>query len=94
MNNIMDRALTTALVGALINIVLSTIVPCLLSKTKHSKNSILTEIKLTFMIHRHVLITSSVITAIAVYLAVKMEPEFISVLPKGFINFLNNSQLR
>ena len=35
MNNIMDRALTTALVGALVNIVLATIVPCLLSKTKH-----------------------------------------------------------
>ena len=94
MNNIMDRALTTALVGALINIVLATIVPCLLSKTKHSKNSILTEMKLTFMIHRHVLITSSVITAVGVYLAVKMEPEIVNALPEGVINFLNNSPLR
>ena len=90
----MDRALSTALVGALVNIVLATIVPCLLSKTKNSKNSLLTEVKLTFMIHRHVLITSAVITAITVYLAVKMEPEIVGALPPGIINFLAETPLR
>ena len=90
----MDRALSIALVGALVNIVLATVVPCLLSKTKHSKNSILTEMKLTFMIHRHVLITSAVITAITVYLAVKMEPEIVGSLPPGIINFLAETPLR
>tara|TARA_Y100000991_G_scaffold215061_1_gene204355 strand:- start:5078 stop:5353 length:276 start_codon:yes stop_codon:yes gene_type:complete len=87
----MDRALTTALVGALVNIVLATIVPCLLSKTKSVKNDFLTEVKLTFMIHRHVLIASAVITAIVVYLAVKMEPEIVGSLPPGIINFLAES---
>lgn len=89
----MDRAFTTALVGALVNILLATIVPCLLSKTKNTKNDFLTEVKLTFMIHRHVLITSAVITAIVVYLAVKMEPEIVGSLPPGIINFLGKTPL-
>ena len=89
----MDRALSTALVGALVNIVLATIVPCLLSKTKNSRNSFLTEVKLTFMIHRHVLISSAVITAITVYLAVKMEPEIVGSLPPGIVNFLAETPL-
>ena len=84
----MDRALSTAIVGAIVNVVLSTIVPCLLKGSKNRKGSIITEMKLTFMVNRHLLITSSLITAIAVYLAVKMEPEFQQVLPEGIINFL------
>ena len=86
----MDRALSTAIVGAIVNIVLSTLIPCLLRRTKNTKGSFLTEVKLTFMVHRHILITSSVITAMAVYLAVKMEPELVSALPEGVVNFLNN----
>ena len=89
----MDRALTTALVGALVNIVLATIVPCLLSKTKNVKNDFLTEVKLTFMIHRHVLIASAVISAVVVYLAVKMEPEIVGSLPPGIINFLSETPI-
>tara|TARA_B100001287_G_C22636980_1_gene508077 strand:+ start:1099 stop:1356 length:258 start_codon:yes stop_codon:yes gene_type:complete len=84
----MDRAISAAILGALINVVLSTVVPCLMSQIKNKKHSFLTELKLTFLIHRHVLFTSSVVTAIAVYLAVKMEPEFTSSLPKSIINFL------
>jgi len=89
----MDRALSTAIVGAIVNVVLSTIVPCLLKKTQSKKGTILDEIKLAFTVHRHILITSSVITAIAVYLAVKMEPDFVSVMPPGVLNFLNNPSL-
>ena len=89
----MDRALSTAIVGAIVNVVLSTIIPCLLKRTQNRKGSLLTEIKLAFMVHRHILITSSVITAVAVYLAVKMEPEFVSVMPPGVLNFLSNPTL-
>jgi|UniRef100_A0A6C0ITS7 hypothetical protein len=86
----MDRALSTAIIGAIVNIILSTIIPCLLKKHDMKKGSFLTEVKLVFMVHRHILITSSVITAIAIYLAVKMEPEVVSSLPPGLINFLNS----
>jgi len=86
----MDRALSTAIIGAIVNIILSTIIPCLLKKTNVKKGSFLTEVKLIFMVHRHILITSSVITAIAIYLSVKMEPEVVSSLPPGLLNFLNS----
>ena len=84
----MDRALSTAIVGAIVNIVLSTIIPCLLKNTDNKKGSLLTDIKLNFMVHRDTLITSSVITAIAVYLAVNMEPEFQKVVLPSILNFL------
>lgn len=84
----MDRALSTAIVGAIVNIVLSTLVPCLLKGSANRKGSMITEMKLAFMVNRHILITSSLITAILVYLSVKMEPEFQSVLPVGLMNFL------
>tara|TARA_B100000161_G_C33350931_1_gene324541 strand:- start:92 stop:349 length:258 start_codon:yes stop_codon:yes gene_type:complete len=84
----MDRALSTAIVGAIVNVVLSTLVPCLLKNSKDRKGSLITEMKVSFMINRHLLITSSLITAIAVYLAVKMEPELKEVIPVGIMNFL------
>ena len=84
----MDRAISAAILGALVNVLLSTIFPCLLSQVRNKKHDFLTELKLTFLIHRHVLFTSSVITAIAVYIAVKMEPGFTSSIPKSVINFL------
>ncbi len=84
----MDRAISAAILGALVNVLLSTIFPCLLSQVRNKKHDFLTELKLTFLVHRHVLFTSSVITAIAVYIAVKMEPEFTSSIPKSVINFL------
>ena len=84
----MDRALSTAIVGAIVNIVLSTLVPCLLKGSQNRRGSMFTEMKLAFMVNRHILITSSLITAILVYLSVKMEPEFTSVVPPGIINFL------
>jgi len=84
----MDRAVSAAILGALVNVLLSTIFPCILNHVRNKKNDFLTELKLTFLVHRHVLFTSSVITAIAVYIAVKMEPEFTSSIPKSIINFL------
>ena len=84
----MDRAISAAILGALVNVLLSTIFPCILNHVRYKKNDFLTELKITFLVHRHVLFTSSVITAIAVYIAVKMEPEFTSSIPKSIINFL------
>jgi hypothetical protein len=84
----MDRAVSAAILGAIVNVLLSTIVPCLMSQVKNKKNSFLTELKLTLIVHRHVLFTSSLVTAIAVYIAVKMEPEFTSSIPVSLVNFL------
>jgi ABC-type Co2+ transport system permease subunit len=76
----MDRALSIAMVAALVNIVLSTVFPCFLKKTK--SRTIGREMKITFLVHRHVLFASSIVTALMVYFAVKLEPEVRKSIPQ------------
>ncbi len=83
----MDRALMIALIAAVLNAVLSTMIPCLLSGTGYKSGSIMTEIKLTFLVHRYVIIVSSVLTAVMTYVAVLMEPGIRNNLPIQLKNF-------
>lgn len=84
----MNRAFTLALAAALVNVFLSLIVPCMLKEIETKKGSIISEIKLSFMINRHMLLTSSIVTAILVYLAVQIEPEVKAAIPEKLLNFL------
>mgnify|MGYP001335471963 CR=1 FL=1 len=83
--DVMDRALSIAMVAAIVNIIFSTLMPCFMKKTK--PKSLLREIKVTFLVHRHVLVASSVVTAIMVYFAVKMEPEIRKKTIPGILSF-------
>lgn len=76
----MDRALSIAMVAAIVNILFSTIFPCLLKKTK--TRTVGREMKITFLVHRHVLFASSLVTALMVYFAVKLEPEVRKSIPQ------------
>ena len=69
----MDRALLISLIAAMINIMFSVIVPCVIKKTK--SRTFMREVKITFLVHRQVLLTSTILTAVMVYFAVKIEPE-------------------
>ena len=84
----MDRALMIALIAAVLNAVLSTMIPCLLSGTGYKSGSIMTEVKLTFLVHRYVIIVSSVLTAVITYLAVLMEPGVSNNFPVQLKNFV------
>ena len=53
----------------------------------YKSGSIMTEVKLTFLVHRYVIIVSSVLTAVITYLAVLMEPGVSSNLPVQLKNF-------
>ena len=86
----MDRALMVAIIAAILNAVLSTVIPCLLSGTGYKSGSVMTEIKLTFLVHRYVIIVSSVLTAIITYIAVLMEPGISNNLPVKLKNFVPN----
>ena len=77
-----------ALIAAVLNAVLSTIIPCLLSGTGYKSGSIMTEVKLTFLVHRYVIIVSSVLTAVITYLAVLMEPGVSNNFPVQLKNFV------
>ena len=69
-------------------VVLSVLIPCIMKKSEEPKGSLLSQIRLTFLVHRHMLLVSSLVTAIAVYLAVKIEPEVKNMFPNGILNFL------
>jgi len=68
----MSECILIALVGALINMVLALIIPCLI---KDTNQPILVNIKKVYNTHRQVIITSSVIIFITIYLALKLTPE-------------------
>jgi hypothetical protein len=68
----METEFFIALVGALVNMVLSVIIPCLLRK---SDQSFLVDIKKVFQTNREVIFASSLIVAITIYLALTISPE-------------------
>jgi phosphotransferase system glucose/maltose/N-acetylglucosamine-specific IIC component len=68
----MDVHIFIALVGALLNMSLSVTVPCLLKKTDQP---FLIQVKKVFETNRQVILTSSIIVAITIYLALKISPE-------------------
>lgn len=68
----MDPHIFIALVGALLNMVLSVTVPCLVKKTDQP---FLNDVKKIFEVNRQVILTSSLIVALTIYLALKIAPE-------------------
>lgn len=68
----MDAHIYIALVGALLNMGLSVTVPCLIKKTQQP---FLTQVKSVFDTNRQVILTSSLIVAITIYLALKVAVE-------------------
>lgn len=68
----MDTHIFIALVGALLNTGLSLTVPCLIKKTEQP---FLTQVKKVFETNRQVILTSSLIVAITIYLTLKIASE-------------------
>ena len=68
----MDSHIIVALVGGLLNMALSVTVPCLVKKTEQP---FLQDVKKVFEVNRQVIITSSLIVALTIYLALKITPE-------------------
>lgn len=68
----MDYHIFVAIIGALVNMLLSVTIPCLLKK---SDQPFLNDMKKVFQTNREVIIASSLIVAITIYLALKVSPE-------------------
>ena len=68
----MSECIIIAIVGALINMVLALIIPCLL---KNTNQPILVNIKKVYAAHKQVIITSTIIVFITIYLALKLTPQ-------------------
>jgi phosphotransferase system glucose/maltose/N-acetylglucosamine-specific IIC component len=84
----MDQHILIALVGAILNMILSSIVPCLIKKTEQP---FLTQVKKVFETNRQVILTSSLIVAVTIYLALKVTPEVNETLSDMFDLNLNTS---
>jgi hypothetical protein len=78
----MHSHILVALVAGLVNMVLSLLIPCLLNK---SEEPLLKNIKMVYKTNKQVIITSSIIVAITVYLAYSIVSE---LYPKGLNNNL------
>jgi phosphotransferase system glucose/maltose/N-acetylglucosamine-specific IIC component len=76
----MDSPILIAILGGIINMVLSSIVPCLVNK---AEQPLLKDIKKVFDNNRQVILTSSFIVAITVYLALKLAPQVLSISDLG-----------
>ncbi len=84
-----DRAFSLALAAAIVNVVLSVLVPCLTKNMKTGdENDLITKIRVYMVVNRHLLLTSSLVTAILVYLAVKIEPD-VKQLQNTLLNFVS-----
>ena len=68
----MDSHILIAIVGALLNMVLSVTMPCIIKKTDQP---FLSDVKKVYETNRELLLTSSLIVAITIYLALKVTPE-------------------
>jgi len=68
----MDVHIFVALIGALLNMLLSVTVPCLIKKTEQP---FLVQVKKVFETNRQVILTSSLIVAITIFLALKLSDE-------------------
>jgi len=84
----MDEHIFVALIAALVNLVLSIVVPCALK----GSDNFLPEVRLMLERNRAALLTSSVLTAVVVYLALKASPMIKSELPDSVLNLAQLSR--
>jgi phosphotransferase system glucose/maltose/N-acetylglucosamine-specific IIC component len=68
----MDSSIIIALVGALINIMLSVIVPCVFKRTD---NSMMNDMREVYKTNRQMIFSSSMIIGITIYLALEFTPQ-------------------
>ena len=80
----MNYNIIIALVGALINIMLAVTVPCVVRK---SKEPLMNDIKKLYRAKRELILSSSIIIGITIYLALELTPEIRSL----YDNFSGNS---
>jgi len=77
----MSQHIFIAIIAALVNLVLSVIVPCAL---KNNQN-ILPEVRKMLEQHRATLISSSVLVAVIVFIALTVSDEVKPMLPAGVL---------
>jgi len=86
----MDNHLLISLIGAVVNAVLVLIVPCALRKSNLPFSA---EISKALSHDREIIISSSVIVAVVIYITLNIAPEIEKETPKQLLNFLSSMPL-
>jgi hypothetical protein len=82
----MNYNIIIALVGALINILLSVTIPCVFKKTNEP---LMNDIKQLYKAKRELILSSSVIIGITIYLALEIAPELHNI----YLNMNDNRNM-
>jgi hypothetical protein len=82
----MDDKIFIAIVAALVNLLLSVLVPCAL---KNQEASYLTGVKKMFNQNREMLVTSSVLVGVIVYLSLVAAPTVRAEMPEPLLNLMS-----
>ena len=80
----LDRTVYLALFAALVNVMLSHVVPCAVSSRNRG---LVKEIRDEFSRNKGSMMISSIVVGIIVWVALNYEREFRETLPRGLINF-------
>lgn len=80
----MNSSIVIALVGALINIILSVVIPCVFKK---SENDMVNDVKKVYASNRQLILSSSIIIGITIYLALEFTPQ----LKEAFDSLIDSS---
>lgn len=87
----MNLSLITALIGAVINMVLSIVIPCLINK---SNQPFLVQIKAVYETNRQLILVSSLIIAITIYMAMEFAPNIKELMDSDvFEDYDNDNDL-
>ena len=81
----MHEHIFVAVIAALVNLLLSVLVPCALKK---SDQPLLAELKRMFGQHREMLVTSSILVGVIVFLALQAAPIVRQELPSPLYNLM------
>lgn len=84
----MDENMFIALIAALVNLILSIIVPCAL---KNNQN-FLPQVRIMLEANKHALLTSSAIVFVIVYISLSIAPEIKSDIPDSVLKLVNLSR--
>ena len=87
----MHEHIFVAVIAALVNLLLSVLVPCALKKTNLP---LLAEVKKMFGQHHEMLVTSSVLVGVIVFLALQAAPVVKQELPDYLTNLMQLNSMR
>lgn len=82
------QPLAIALVAGVVNLVLSLLVPWIASKLNRKEGNVVDRIGDIYDLHKNVLLTSTLVTIVFVFISAKITPKIMNSIPVSLKNFI------